>query len=1043
MKPIKLTLSAFGPYAGVQTVDFTCFNGRGLFLITGDTGAGKTTIFDGISYALFGEASGSTRGGDGLRSDFAPHDTVTYAELEFEHRGQVYRVYRRPEYLSPKVRGEGFTKKPAVAELYYPDGRTVTKIGEVTKAVNDLLRINQQQFKQLCMLAQGEFMKLLLADSKNRAEIFSDIFNTGIFRRIQQELSIEMRTQSDALSAANAHILDNCHRIAVGEDLSESPNPLAAALETLNRDGVHTAPLVCEQLEWQINQDANAWDAINKRLDKLDKQSRELAVTLATAKETEKKLSELQAQRERSAEIEQNKQEVARIRTQITVLEHARGLAADYAVLNDARHRVEQYRTQAQHLAQQLSVCKQEAKQAQKAFDEQQKLQPQKQKLEQERIKLLNLLPQYELLAAQREKLANANRQLSNSEAAIEDGKSRVQQITEQYSQIEREYNALDGADGEYQQLSSLGRELEARIRELSELIMLLGTHRKQQQVIAQKQSEFELLSADYSQAKVAYDKAEIDFFGAQAGLLAARLAEGSACPVCGSKAHPSPAVLPESAPDQTQLERLKADRDAKSAVCMDAAQWLEKKRSTTDSLWDELTRRSAAAGLAADPEVINAALNDTSNQKEENSKAAATALQKAETRRKLPALMSDIRDKLQQATNVLTQQQDKHSALTAAVSAALAGEQAAAAAIPAELPSMDSANHQIATFANQINIMNQEYDAARDSREQTARRLESSTELLKNARLSYEDAAQHLTELEHAFSDRLHQLGFDDEPAFEAALLPPTEITALRQKADALDALCRIWKETVQRLEKETEGKAAETTSLIKKLEEIEDLSARLREESGQLRARVGSNSRILEELRTKLAEASGLEQELLCVKLLSDTANGTLSGKKRMKLEFYVLAAYFDRILAEANRRLSRMTYGRFELLRREDDALSDRGLELDVLDHNTGKPRSVKTLSGGEKFKASLALALGLSDIIQRRAGGVSIDTMFVDEGFGSLDVQSLDAAINTLNELTGSDRLVGIISHVGELRDRIANQIIVQKTPKGSTLKVNID
>jgi exonuclease SbcC len=295
MKPLKLTLSAFGPYAGVQEIDFTRFNGRGLFLITGDTGAGKTAIFDGISYALFGEASGSVRGGDSLRSDFALPQTDTFAELEFEHRGKIYKVRRNPEYQRPKLRGEGVTRQPSSAEMYYPDGRVVTKVGEVTKAVEELLRINYQQFKQLCMLAQGEFLRLLLADSRDRAEIFRRIFDTGIFRQIQQELAARAREQMEAYNALITAISDSCRMIDPGEGTDDGKSELAEALESLSANGVAAVPKICEKLKRQIDMDAEEWESLAKELESADKLGRELAVKLSEAKRIEEKQAQLNA----------------------------------------------------------------------------------------------------------------------------------------------------------------------------------------------------------------------------------------------------------------------------------------------------------------------------------------------------------------------------------------------------------------------------------------------------------------------------------------------------------------------------------------------------------------------------------------------------------------------------------------------------------------------------------------------------------------------------------------------------------------------------
>lgn len=1039
MKPLKLTLSAFGPYAGVQTVDFAPFNGRGLFLIAGDTGAGKTTIFDGISYALFGEASGSARGGDGLRSDFALPDTETYAELIFEHRGQVYRVHRRPEYSRPKIRGEGFVRQPVQAELYYPDGRTVTKVGEVTKAVEELLRINHQQFKQICMLAQGEFLKLLHSSSGDRAEIFRRIFDTGIFRRIQQELYARYREQNEVLSAAYTHIVDNCNRIVV-DDSADHSDPLVQALDTLQDNGVHAAPLICERLEQQIGRDAETWDEVNAEHEKLDIQSRKLAVELAAAKEIEQKLASLKEQRERAPEIEQIRTEAERLRAEISLAERALEISADHAVLSDLRKQAERSRNEIARLEEQHSAYEKEVSEAKVRFEEQQKLLPDRRELEQRRVRLAQLLPQYRLLNQSRERLAWLQNELAQAEAAIREDESRLNDLTAKADETEREFGRLDGIDGELERLDAYRRELEARVREISELLELFDSHKRQRLGIEEKQKDYERVSAEYAAAKAEYDKAESAFLDAQAGILAGRLAPDQPCPVCGSKVHPSPAPLPEHAPTHARLDELKSFRDQKSNICSQAARGLEKQISAADSLKDELTRRCSAIGLPAEAAELEKALEEARGKQEQNAREAAAVSVRAERRRQIPAVLSDIRLQLENTRKSLADKQKRQSELVSEISAERTTEQTAAASIPSELPNLEAAEREVAALAQRIEGLERAFEEARDKSEQAERRLESCAGLLKSSRQAEKDIRTRIESLEQEFSESLKQRGFVDESSYTAAIRQSQQLADLRQRADALDELCRIWLETVERLEAETKGKEAESRPIAEKLEEIGALAARLRERAAQLRARVGLNSRILEELRARLSGLKRLERELVCIRTLSETANGTLKGRKKLQLEMYVQAAYFDSILAEANRRFARMTDGRYELLRRDAEALSDKGLELDVFDHYTGKPRSIKSLSGGESFKASLALALGLSDVVQRRAGGVSVDTMFVDEGFGSLDTQSLDAAVNTLAELTGSDRLVGIISHVAELRDRIDKQIIVQKTPRGSRLQV---
>jgi exonuclease SbcC len=1040
MKPLKLTLSAFGPYAGVQEIDFTRFNGRGLFLITGDTGAGKTAIFDGISYALFGEASGSVRGGDSLRSDFALPQTDTFAELEFEHRGKTYKVRRNPEYQRPKLRGEGTTRQPSSAEMYYPDGRVVTKVGEVTKAVEELLRINYQQFKQLCMLAQGEFLRLLLADSRNRAEIFRRIFDTGIFRQIQQELAARAREQTETYNALTTAILDSCRMIDPGEGTDDDKNELAKALDSLSANGVAAVPKICEKLKRQMDLDAEEWESLAKELESADKLGRELAVKLNEAKRIEEKLALLSAEKEKKNEIESDRRQIDSIKNEIRTAEKSLELSPDHALLVEARQKALEAKAETEQLEEQKKQDAAAADKAKKQLELKTQALPEIEKHRQQKTKIQSLLPQYQLVASCKEAVTEAEKLLSDAEKKINESAAKAESLSSQQEELEKELASLEGAEAEYEQLSAKARELRGRLRETEELISLSEKLHNLSKVIETEQEKYQHLYSQYIEIKKKFDNAEAHFLSSQAGILASRLVDGQPCPVCGSTSHPCPAELPDGAPTEAELERLKAERDEKDRLCRQMAQQLEKTRSQTASLLDELERRCTAAGLSPDRDALNSALKKTKESLDAISRQIEDVQSKAERKKQLPGKLAEVRQELKSARLELENQQQAKSQAVADLSAAIAEEKALSSSLPEDIPTFEQATDRINQLEQSIKAFENEYETARKDSEQAARKLETTAGLLNNAARAEKDAAERSKALEQAFSDRLKQSGFEDENDFKNSLRTPEQISLLRRRANELETKCRAWEENIKRLEAETAQQAESAESILAKIENNNQTLSRLRDRSAQLRARVGANTRILNELRSKLSRAAKMERDILTVRLLSETANGQLKGKKKLQLEMYVQAAYFDSILRQANKRFSKMTDGRYELQRRDPYNLIDKGLELDVFDHYTGKPRPVSSLSGGESFKASLSLALGLSDVVQRRAGGVSIDTMFVDEGFGTLDSHSLDSAINTLNELTGSNRLVGIISHVAELRERIDKQIIVKKTPRGSNIQM---
>lgn len=922
MKPLQLIMSAFGPYAGRCEVDFTCFGSGGLFLITGDTGAGKTTLFDGISYALFGQTSGENRTNDGLRSDFAAPETDTFVTLVFSHRGQTYTVTRRPEYQRPKRRGEGVTRQAAEAELLLPQGNPVTKTNEVTRAIEELLRFNYAQFKQLCMLAQGEFLKLLLADSADRAQIFRRIFDTYRFDALQRQLDEQARALFAEVRDTRAHMRDNARRI-----LTPADSPLAQAAARLcdeSLSAVLTAKEVCLQLDDQNRQDAARLETESAALAALDN----------------------------------------RLTANAAALERAAQRAA---------HRQEQGRLTAA-LEQQAAALEQ----AQQARTAAEKTLPAIAAWEAERARLAELLPRYAALTEQEAHCARTHEQRQAAETALNALQAQRQVLTQAQTDAETRLRELDGAEAVLVRLEKQHEDAQTRVQALEALQALWEEQTAEQRKLADAQAAFITAEELYRQTKDAHSALQQGFLRAQAGFLARALQPDTPCPVCGSRTHPQPAALAADAPTEQQVKDARKKQDACERAYTAASQKAAQQRTTCEERARTIAQRAQALELPPEKAAIDAAHTAAVSMVKTADAALPAARDQARQRAALPAQIDKLR---QQTAELDTRQIALVAQLQQALTACAETDAACAAlraALPPELPTRTAAEEaqkalsaQIAQAQETLKTAQQAEAACREQRQHLAGRLDSVTQALS----------------------QLH----DDTDGDEAALA-----------------------------DRQAQLQAQQTA---------------LREQLAEWRSRLDGNRRIAAELRQKRAELESLEQELQAADSLAKTANGRLKGCKKLCFESHIQMVYFDQILREANKRLAKMTHGRFELLRNDfQQTLNDRGLELAVLDQYTGKARHVKTLSGGESFKASLALALGLSDVVQSRAGGVSIETMFVDEGFGSLDSESLDSAIGTLLSLAGADRLVGIISHVGELKERIDKKIVVTKSPAGSQLRL---
>ncbi|MDR2520119.1 MAG: SMC family ATPase, partial [Eubacteriaceae bacterium] len=875
MKPKKLVLSAFGPYAEKEEIDFSAFDTSGLFLITGETGAGKTTVFDGISYALFGEASGELRAAASLRSDFAKPQTPTYAWLSFSHKETDYEIMRSPEYARPSMRGGGETVQKAQVEFRL-NGRVITKAKEANQAVEDLLSINYRQFKQIAMIAQGEFLKLLTASSDDRGAIMRKVFATEAFDAVQKIL----RDRAASLRA----------------ELAETDLSIAQAAASAI---VH--PALTQNGPYQIDQSVQ-----------------ELKESISAGQGRHANLS---LEKTRLSQAHQS----AYMR-----LDQARRI-------NEALREAQELRTS---LKAALSVlCMLSASSPLEG-----RLNAEREKLALAIASLEGCLPGYsewekkkgEARAA-RFALGAALKEQANASKRAEEAREKIDSLT----------LALEGSDG----LEREAFEAEESLREDLRIGKTLGLVMKSEADLSRQQADFALAQSECEKRHLHWQRAESLFFASQAGILAMSLAEGEPCPVCGSREHPLPAHTQHGAPTQAELEAFKAD--------------FEKARSERESLAAACresiaTIKALCEGIEPPSEGVEKAYRSRQQSYRQTKARLDVLISQIDRRKKEREDLERARSQSDKEDEALRGLRENAQEKTTRLEVANTEAEAVRSSLPFEEKSQ--AEHALAK--------------AKDRREAIARQIE-----LRSSRLAaaIEAVASTKATMEKAASEA-------------------------RQLALAL-GLPFDWVDPAP-LEKERECAKAALDSVE---EEMSTLSHELK-----------TNLSALDALVRLKKERESRDRAYADAKLLSDTANGQLAGQKKIKFEAYVQQAYFGMALREANLRFSKMTEGRFALIRQEapDSLRGQSGLELDVFDGWTGKSRSVKTLSGGESFKASLCLALGLSDVAMQHAGGVEIDAMFIDEGFGSLDTDSLASAVDAIASLAGESRLVGVISHVAD-------------------------
>ena len=915
MKPLKLTMSAFGPYAAETTIDFSKFGESGIYLITGDTGAGKTTIFDAITYALYGEPSGETRGTATLRSKYAELGTPTFVELEFSYGGKIYRVKRNPEYERQSNRGGGTTVQKPDAELIMPDGRVITKIKDVNAALEGVLSVDRSQFKQIAMIAQGDFLKLLLAETKERIVIFQKIFKTDKFAKLQKAIADDARALKCSYEETSKSIKQYVNDVICDED-----------------------SMYAADMKKAVNDEISVPEAMDV-----------ISALVQNDKVLEKRTE---------TEFKENDKLIEKIATEIT----------EYLTLQTAKETVEKAKNE-------LPAKTELLKESEDLLKAALQRQPEAAKLADEIAELNARMPEYNELTQKRAALKSVERIAEEKTRTIKQKKSDGEAAVEEFKKIKTRQTELENvaadkekADNEYKNLAAdykkaeaLGKDYAAYVGELAEL--------------GEAQTIYVRLSERANLAREKYNAADKLFLDEQAGIMAETLKDGEPCPVCGSKNHPRPAVKAQNAPTAKELELLKNQADEAEKRARDQSEAAGKIRATLEE---------RKKGLAARAEELfeyldSSDLSDLIEKRKQSDRDAILALR--EKINKLAALVEEkktLGELYNETEKKIKEIEEQKAELQAEIATKTA---------------------EAKSYAERISALEG--------------KLKFATE---------KEAADRRAELEKA------------KTAIEKAIESARRTRDERKEAvDELNAKRELAEEQLKNARNIDFD--ARQTELEERKKERENLLALQK----KVHARFMKNSMALANIDAEYNKGRAVGERLAWLGSLADTANGSINGKEKIMLETYVQMSYFDRIIARANTRFLMMSGGQYELKRRTESDVGNRqfGLDLDVIDHYNSSERSVNSLSGGESFIASLSLALGLSDEIQSTAGGIKLDSMFVDEGFGTLDEDVLSKAMNALAGLTEGNRTVGIISHVNELKERIDKQIIVTKDKTGGS------
>ncbi len=967
MKPLKLEMSAFGSYAGVEFVDFEKID-HGIFLITGDTGSGKTTIFDALSFALFGEASGGWRDGSMMRSHYATDDTPTYVKLTFLENGQEYVIDRSPAYerISKRKNKDGEYSKVstgAKVKLFLPDGKEYPgNIKDINLKIQELIGVDREQFTQIAMIAQGEYMKLLNASSRERKVIFAKIFQTGFYGKIQLKLK-EQFNQLYGQLEDNRKLAEHEKNSVVLLDFSEYKQQwldFISYKETKTQEILTLLDLIIQEAKTEEGVRKKQFDSVQKKLSEAEavkKQAEEVNALFIRKEKSKQALLDLQKQQDVMKERQLVLDAALKAEKVIPVQTAYKDAVKE---LDAAKTSFQELQIKYQEKTAQIPLAKEYHAKCQNEKE------LQVPELDKKVLELTNAIPLYEAYQAQ---------QLI------------LEQKEKQYVQSS-------------QQIAGLIKFLDEQLEKLM---------KKQKLQVA----ELEKIQAAFEQADAEYNRRYRVFIQVQAGILARELKEEEPCPVCGSIHHPDKAVLLEEEASQSWVEAARENRSGlEGKRDQQSAQVIQMKENLNN-----LTQYVESLKLRWSMELEKHAQNYI----QINTKQ--TGLTLGTVRQQLSELEQEYERLFKEIVPLQAEQQKRKEQLV--------------------YDTKQQAENELAGVIKQKNQLKTLEKQAKEKLDTLIRE----EQLLKGRReaeqRNVEQRTVSVSERGAAYVQMQKVQGFDSEQRYLSAIRDQVDI---KQMSDELEKyqMDLVEQETLQKqlVELTKDKEPIDLTAYNEIISTYQSKQKQMRAEELQISSNRSSNEKILKSLKKIQAESGKLEESYQVISKLYKTANGKLSGTAGIDFQTFVQRQYFVQMIQAANRRLKIMTDGQFLLQCRDMESLGKQGevgLDLDVYSVVTGKTRDVKSLSGGESFMAALAMALGMADIIQSTAGSIQMDALFIDEGFGSLDEESRMRAISILQDLAGNQRMIGLVSHVTELKEQIDRKLIVKKTDQGSKIQ----
>ncbi|MYL51740.1 AAA family ATPase [Pontibacillus yanchengensis] len=1033
MRAITLTMEAFGPYSTKQTIDFNQLGYETIFLITGPTGAGKTSIFDAMVYALYGRASGSERDQDTLRSHFAEEGQSTEVCFVFELKDKKYEVRRSPKQLKKKERGEGFTEQPPKAELYVihetEKELIASKIKEVNETIESMLRLDYEQFRKMIMIPQGEFRRLISENSKEREEILQKIFQTYVYEHMTDRLKEESKKLKETV-----------------EHLAQKENSEIDKLHwtTEEKESVTSSTKALEKLEDELKTDDNYLKELMQSLSDKRQQLKKKQEEYYSQKQLKQQFHEYEQYKQ---ELETMKQQEPTISNQEWIIHQAEKANLVKSYEEQALRRKEESKKQETRLLQK----QQDYEVLQKEFSNVEEQYKEEEGKTEEREELRQSIEKYKQELEQLREYTDLKKQATALLTSKQQQEEKVNKLQMDRKEFQQKVHELSKSNYEYQYVNKRYYELESKERELdsiiNQVIKLMNEEEKLQQMrqhYQQVQRQYESVKKQREAAIQEVKRLEEEQKQHQAVLMANELVEGQECPVCGSTDHPNKAFTSNHYVSDDAVEKAK--------------QTLEQVEKTLQKQQDDYVRAKSEGQSqrhivdqqqeALQSHLTTPFLQEASRQEQKQTwekERNETKEQKQLTAKQLSQLEEDIKhvqvyqekmqsldEKIEEEKSKLQETHNQWVSINTKMEHIQSGLTGEYIEDPEKLASFVTQEEE--RYEKWIHHMQQLSEQYQRKKEQIQK-----LEVEINQQQTYvEETKENEKKADEQLVAQCNEVGFESVEAYQLAKLDQEELRNKKEEVNQFRKKQQSTQDSYTKLYEQLHDKEVPNLEDMESLlTEMENNLEELSEQYQQIYLKKTEHARIYGQLEELIQLRVESEEKYYYIGELAQLARGDNAYK--LSFERYVLSAFLDEIIIQANIRLDQMTEHRYQLERSQERAKggAQSGLDLEVLDHYTGLRRSVKTLSGGEGFKAALSLALGMADVVQAHAGGVQLDTLFIDEGFGTLDEESLDQAINCLKDLQKGNRMLGIISHVPKLKQEIPAKLQISPSPKGST------